>query len=73
MTSEKHFRNISLSFWTGVLYFFGLRKSRISEIKKVIESRSDEEAIGSDWLRIGNDIHRVYKREAIKLHPHACK
>lgn len=48
------------SFFSGVLYLFGLSENPIEKVKKNRVHRDDFQNIQSDWHKVGQDIRKAY-------------
>lgn len=60
--TELHF-----SFWDGLLsVFFGSRHTRIRNYYSTLKGRSDNEALISDFKKVGGDMRKVMKVQSKK-------
>ena len=53
--------------WSGFLFFFGLRSNPLSETSKHLLTKSDFDALRSDWNTVGQDFKKVIEKENLTL------
>lgn len=50
------------SFFDGLASVFGLADSRIEQLRKKFSERTDAEALRGDWIAVGQDMSRAFKK-----------
>jgi len=59
-----------VGFWNAFLNFFGLRNNPYDESLKHMVTRSDLDALRSDWDTVGQDFCKVIEKENLTLDAH---
>jgi len=72
ISQSNKFKDV-FSFKRGLLSIFGIKERRLDTARRIILSRSNEEAIREDFIKVGEDMYKAMrksdkKKEIPELH-----